>query len=68
MKPNAFHGQEIDEAHAANALAFVLPKTAAKYQLDEARKAAKPVGGLVRYDRAFLTGQTASVGGRTFRR
>jgi hypothetical protein len=67
VKPNAFHGQEIDEQHATNAVAFVLPKSAAKYQLDEARKAAKPSGGLARYDRAFLTGQTATVGSRMFR-
>lgn len=67
VKPNPFHGEEISEERAGNNVAFVLSKTASKYQLDDSRKSVKPSGMLKRYDRAFLTGETATVGTRVFR-
>jgi hypothetical protein len=65
VKPNPFHGAEIDESHQ-NGVGFVIAKTAAKYELDPAKNTMKPVGSLERYDRAFLTGKTITVGTRTF--
>ncbi|RYE92121.1 MAG: L,D-transpeptidase [Myxococcales bacterium] len=67
VKPNEFHGAEIDEAHAAHAVAFVLAKQATTYTLDADGKTLKPAGGLKRYDRTFLTGQKATVGGKNLR-
>lgn len=67
VKPPSFSGQEIEEAEAAHAVAFVTAKSANKYELDGAKKALKPAAGLVRYDRAYLSGKTATFGGKAFR-
>jgi lipoprotein-anchoring transpeptidase ErfK/SrfK len=67
VKPNPFHGQEIDEAHAANALAFILIKQATKVTLEGDKKTPKPAGTMDRYERAFLTGKTETVGQKLYR-
>jgi lipoprotein-anchoring transpeptidase ErfK/SrfK len=67
VKPNPFHGQEIDEAHAAHALAFVLSKQATKVTLEGDKKTPKAAGTMDRYERAFLTGKTETVGQKLYR-
>jgi hypothetical protein len=67
VKPNEFHGQEIDEAHAGNPVAFVLSKQITTYTFEAEGKPPTPKGGLKRYDRVFLTGKQAPHGSRIFR-
>ncbi|HEU4408470.1 MAG TPA: L,D-transpeptidase, partial [Polyangiaceae bacterium] len=67
VKAPSLSGQAIDEAHAGHAVAFVLAKEASKYEADVDKKTVRPAGPLARYDRAFLTGKTLSVGGKIYR-
>ncbi len=67
VKPNDFHGAEIDEAHAGQAVAFVLAKQATSYTIEGDGKVLKPAGTLKRYDRTFLTGERSTVGTKTLR-
>jgi hypothetical protein len=65
VKPPDLSGLEIDEAHAQNAVGFVLAKTPTEYTFDE-KGAIKPVGQKKRYDRMYLTGKTRTHGGSAF--
>lgn len=67
VKPNEFHGQEIDEANASHPLAFVINKQITTYAFETEGKPPTPKGGLKRYDRVFLTGKHVQHGSRTFR-
>lgn len=67
VKAPPLTGQAIDEAHTGNAVAFVMTKEASKYEADVDKKTVRPSGSLARYDRAFLTGKTLSVGGKIYR-
>jgi hypothetical protein len=67
VKPPSFAGQPIDEGHAGHAVAFVLAKDATKYEVDADKKTARPGAALARYDRAFLTGNVVSIGGKFYR-
>lgn len=67
VKAPSLSGQVIDEAHAGQAVAFVLAKEASKYAADADAKSVRPSGSLARYDRAFLTGKTLSSGGKIYR-
>jgi hypothetical protein len=66
VKPPSFKGEEIDEPHAGNAVAFVTSKESARYELDPDKKQLKVTAALARYDRAFLTGKTSTFGGKEF--
>lgn len=67
VKGNEFHGQEIDEANAGKALAFVLNKQATTYVTEGEGKPMTPKGALKRYDRVFLSGQRVTSGSKAFR-
>ncbi|MCU0657815.1 MAG: L,D-transpeptidase [Polyangiaceae bacterium] len=67
VKPNEFHGEEIDEAHASHAVAFVLSKQITTYTFEAEGKPPAPKGGLKRYDRVFLSGKQQTHGTRVFR-
>ncbi len=66
IAPPKFAGEEIDEANKDHPVAFVRAERATTYELD-AKGALRPKRQLVRYDRAWLTGATREIGGRSFR-